>query len=93
MKKSPGPRADPAPSNCCWKGCSLVVDEALIYLKHSIVFKTGEFCSPFVLVLCLFLGYDAQEPTLNFSGVDLCILNQEIDLCTVLVVLFSPPYI
>lgn len=34
-----------------------------------------------------------QEPTLNFSGVDLCILNREIDLRAVLVVLFSPPYI
>lgn len=34
-----------------------------------------------------------QELTLNFSGVDLCILHQEIDLLAVLVVLFSLLYV
>ena len=69
--------------------CSLVVDGAWIYL---IVLKTGEFCLPF-LVLCLFQNMMPQEPTLNFSGVDLWILNQEIDLRAVLVVLFSAPHV
>lgn len=35
----------------------------------------------------------SQELTLNFSGVDLCIPYQEIDLHAVLVVLFSLPHI
>lgn len=75
--KPHGPQADTASSS------SLVIDGALI---HFIILNTGEFCLPFFLCtvfgvlgfwfvfLVFFQSMMPQELTLNFSGVDLCIL-------------------
>lgn len=94
VKKPAGLQAKTAASSSC---CvySLVVDGALIHQKHLDCLKTGGILLAFFfffLVLCLFQNMMPQEPTLNFSEVDLCILNQKIDLHAVVVVLFSPPH-
>lgn len=68
--------------------CSLV-DVALIYFFSRL---GNSACRLFFFVLCLFQTMMPQEPTLNFSGVDLCILNQETHLHAVLEVLFFPPH-